>query len=609
MADNKDKRFDDDDSPIGDSGDSGLGNLPPLSDFDSNSGLDSDGGLPPLGSFESETADDDDGGSRGLPPIGDIQVETPQPIGGGFAIPPKGFDSNVRDTFSSGAPALDTPGIDTPTHDTPSGRFGDPGSGFQDLAADSDFSPETPEIGPGPDSNVDTPMFDSAFGAGSRSGFGMGGDTPAPTQAMETPLFGESPLGGGGDGGFDVGAFGGDFSTGSGADQFGLGGGGGKSDFNVGTPAPDFSPDTEAKMGVEKPKKSKGGKGGGSPLAGVLVGVAALIAGIIGGPYIAPYLTFLPNPTMAENARLTADNESLKRQNAELSKVKSDVPLDISPQELEKLVADVAAAKADLNAVESQLTEKDTALKGLQGQYDTVQADLDTLNTEFADAEATYEELQQQTAITEARQKGLLAEVDRLTRHVGELDDANQRRAATKDALAASVERLYIQVREAMPLTPDKYAHTKRIQAVEALKDQVANAKWVTPALQDAYTDVYLNELEISRAKEYFFAKLMVTDPLGVKSAKWAECVMNGNWSVDYRTFDGKNIGTFQNVSQDVTPNWSFVEGLEPRLQKEIEERVFASRVDGWAEKIALLVEREASLKEHTDFQAAFSSL
>ena len=36
------------------SGDSGLGNLPPLSDFDSQSGLESDGGLPPLGSFDSD---------------------------------------------------------------------------------------------------------------------------------------------------------------------------------------------------------------------------------------------------------------------------------------------------------------------------------------------------------------------------------------------------------------------------------------------------------------------------------------------------------------------------------------------------------------------------
>jgi hypothetical protein len=323
MADNKDKRFDDDDSPIGDSGDSGLGNLPPLSDFDSHSGLDSDGGLPPLGSFESETSDED-GGSRGLPPIGDIQVETPQPIGGGFAIPPKGFDSNVRDTFSSGAPALDTPGIDTPTHDTPSGRFGDPGTGFQDLAADSDFSPETPEIGPGPDSNVDTPMFDSAFGAGSRGGFGMSsGDTPAPTQAMETPLFGDSPMGG--DGGFDAGAFGGDFSTGSGADQFGRGGARGGSDFNMGTPAPDFSPDTEAKMGVDKPKKSKGGKGGGSPIVGVLVGVAALVAGILASPYVAPFLTFLPNPIMAE---LTEAKTTIASQESQLKKYprESDAP-------------------------------------------------------------------------------------------------------------------------------------------------------------------------------------------------------------------------------------------------------------------------------------------
>ena len=123
------------------SSDSGLGNLPPLSDFDSKPGVASDSGLPPLSDFDTGTSD-----HGGLPPISDIDIQTPEPTGGYVRPAPPGFDSGKKppaeEKFSST-------------------------TGFQDLAADSDFSPETPEIGPGPgpDVNVDTPMFDSAFGA------------------------------------------------------------------------------------------------------------------------------------------------------------------------------------------------------------------------------------------------------------------------------------------------------------------------------------------------------------------------------------------------------------------------------------------------------------
>ena len=200
MADDKKK----DNKPQDFSSDSGLGNLPPLSDFDSQSGISSDSGLPPLSSFDSDISrTPSDAG--GLPPISDIEIQTPMPTGGNVRPSPPGFGA-PKDTFSSGGLASS-------------------GGGFQDLAADSDFSPETPEIGPGPDSNVDTPMFDSAFGGGS-GGFSAAVDTPAPTQAMETPMFGASgplPSGGGG-GGFGGGDFGGFGGGGAGGGSFGGGG-------------------------------------------------------------------------------------------------------------------------------------------------------------------------------------------------------------------------------------------------------------------------------------------------------------------------------------------------------------------------------------------------
>src|SRR5690554_2539640 len=105
MADDKNK--DHEEKPSRDEEeDSTLGNLPPLSDFDSRGGFDSDGGLPPLRDTESGSG---------------------QQQGSGGDSASFGFAS---DSFSSG------------TSDQQSG-----GSGFQDFAADSDFSPETPSVG------------------------------------------------------------------------------------------------------------------------------------------------------------------------------------------------------------------------------------------------------------------------------------------------------------------------------------------------------------------------------------------------------------------------------------------------------------------------------
>ncbi|NLO33884.1 MAG: hypothetical protein GX117_11105, partial [Candidatus Hydrogenedentes bacterium] len=164
----------------------GLGNLPPLSDFDSQEGAsDADDLLPPLGDFESRDSSIVEGDSgdeiHSRPPVEDVLAS-----GAGFAD----FDGSKSE------------GVD----------FGLTSGGFQDLAADSDFSPETPDIGPGPDTTLDTPIFDSAFGS-SDSGL-IGGPAGAVTQAMETPMF----------------------------DDFG-----GGSDFDSPTgitPVPDFGPDT-----------------------------------------------------------------------------------------------------------------------------------------------------------------------------------------------------------------------------------------------------------------------------------------------------------------------------------------------------------------------------
>jgi hypothetical protein len=105
--------------------DSGMGNLPPLSDFDSSK-TDSDSeDLPPLDTPDSGM-DDDEGGISGLPPIVDIKVDTPavRPSDLDTPEPKKGSKGSKRDTATP--MGFDTPGdLESP----------DPsqGLGFQDF--------------------------------------------------------------------------------------------------------------------------------------------------------------------------------------------------------------------------------------------------------------------------------------------------------------------------------------------------------------------------------------------------------------------------------------------------------------------------------------------
>jgi predicted nucleic acid-binding Zn-ribbon protein len=489
------------------------------------------------------------------------------------------------------------------------------GTGFQDLAADSDFSPETPEIGPGPDSNVDTPMFDSAFGgggdmpSGDSGGFGSGMDTPAPTQAMETPMFGggQPPSGGAGGGsGFDAGGFGGGFDNAGGG---GMGGG-----FDTGTPPPDFGPDTDMQAGGMPPTGGDGGgkKGAG---AGVLagVGIAALIVGILLGPILAGMLP-LPaalNPQAAEISAKDQQIQSLNQQLSELRRVQNQGgPVDVSPEEVKRLQTEIVRLREEEGQLSSQVDTLNADVSERQRELDLITQDISEKNEDFLTAQEKFEELQNETAITQARQNGLVKEVERLTGFVGELEVANARRKATKDALEHNIDRLYIQVKESLPLTPEKYDHEDRLAKVESLRSQVAQQNWVTPELQQAYTNIYLEELAVSQASEYFFAKLAVADEYGNRSFKWAECLMQGNWGVLYRTLDGKNIGVYTDLSNgEGSVRWGYKEEMQKQAIREIEDRIVASRVDDWESKVAVLATKELAAQDGTSWQRSFESL
>ncbi|MBI4556852.1 MAG: hypothetical protein HY706_04650 [Candidatus Hydrogenedentes bacterium] len=576
-------QFDFSSDPGGKGGAEDLGNLPPLSEFESSSGSEFDSNLPPLGSISSDHGEESVGG---LPPISSISKETPMPTGGAIKPPPSKL-SSAKEAFET--PISDS-GLDTPEPK---------GTGFQDLMADSDFSPETPEIGPGPDSDLETPMFDSAFGAGAGD-FAETPDTSAPTQAMETPMFGAMPqakrAGRGAPGreevGFEPGAF-------------------------AGTPVPDFSPDTAAgkppAAPTPPPKAPKAAAGGGG-IMGLLSKVAmiviGIVVGIVAGGYVAKSVPFVPNPFRADLEKATND---LKQANDRIARMTATTTggttAQITPEQIDQMTAELEKLKKDVDDTNTQLSATKGQLDDAKNQLNMVLGDLDLKNQEYAKAQDDYDKLMNQTAVVRARQEGLTAEVASLENLVGTLEEANSRRMASKEALEHDIDRLSILVREGIPLTPEKYSRDKRLAAVATLKEEVAGATHASPELLDAYTSLYQAELDIAASREYFFARVPGTDRIGNQSQKWAECLMNGNWSVYYRTLDGKNVGIYRNVAPSGTPQYAFEENLPGVVQKQIEQEIIAARVPGYEQQVQVLAERELMTQEKTPLQRVFDSL
>jgi flagellar motility protein MotE (MotC chaperone) len=410
---------------------------------------------------------------------------------------------------------------------------------------------------------------------------------------------------GGGFGGFDAGggAVGGGFNMG--------GGGGGGIDFDAGTPAPDFSPDTRSPISGNDGKKGKGGGGGQSPAVVAGAAIAALLIGIVATSlFLNPYIPEMINPTLAAKNAAEKEVATAKQQVQSANAAKA-----AAEAKLAEMTA-VQTGGGDVD-VTKQLSETQAELERVSGELETKTADLQAIerdvlakNEEFLGAQQLFEDLKNETAITQARQKGLLAEIERLTTYVGELDDANARRIQTRDSLAHAVDRLVIQIQEGIPLTPEKYSHRDRVLAAQALRDQIEASNWVSPEIQEGYNKLYLRELELAQGNEYFFAKLRVTDEFGNKSSMWAECLMQGNWSVIYRTLDGKNIGEYTNLAPaGEQVRWGFREDLPQDVKAQLEQKVFASRVEGFEEKIAVIAAKQLATQEDTAFQEAFSSL
>jgi uncharacterized membrane-anchored protein YhcB (DUF1043 family) len=379
-----------------------------------------------------------------------------------------------------------------------------------------------------------------------------------------------------------------------------------------GTPPPDFSPDTGMEgmtpMGMEPVAVGAGKKKGGgtSPIIVLVAAVIALVIGIAVGPRV-PIGAL--NPAIQENAALQTQISSLRSEISTLKAAGASAQNPVNIGNVEEMQKEWAELNQKITDGEAQLASMDADIQDKQVALEQISQDVSKKNDEFIEIEKLYLSKKNQTAIIEARQNGLVAEVERLTGQVGQLEEANLRSLSVKDALVHNIDRLYIQVKEGNPLTPKKFAYADRVQAVEALRANAAEAQWATPELQEAYSSLYLKEMQIAAAQEYFFARLPLQDRYGIRGNKWAECVMKGNWAVYFRTLDGENIGIYTNIGTAEAPIWGFQDNLSPALQKEIEQEIMGNRADDWESMVSVLAERQLSAQEDTPFQSAFSSL
>ncbi|MCH7910998.1 MAG: hypothetical protein IIB38_15460, partial [Candidatus Hydrogenedentes bacterium] len=276
---------------------------------------------------------------------------------------------------------------------------------------------------------------------------------------------------------------------------------------------------------------------------------------------------------------------------------------------LQKLLAEIEESNTELNALLAEIASLDTKVRSSRENLATIENDIAEKSGEFVVAEEGLEDLINEMEITKARHDGLLSENTRLTSIVGKLEDATARQMASKDTLLHNLDLLIVQVEEGTPLTPEKYSYDRRVAKAVTLRAKVTGAKWVTPVLLNEYTDLYLDELQISASREYFFAKIPMHDALGTERMRWAECLMNGNWSVYFRTIDGKHVGSYENVSGTQPPQYAFREDLPQSVRTEIEAQIIAARIEGYEEKIAVLNQKQAVFESKSGFQTRYDSL
>lgn len=248
-------------------------------------------------------------------------------------------------------------------------------------------------------------------------------------------------------------------------------------------------------------------------------------------------------------------------------------------------------------------------MQAKNNELELVSGSLEQKTQEYQQAEKEYNDLTQKNEIERARSEGLATEVARLQGQVGTLEQAVTRANNLKDGLTGDVNRLEVAVSEGIALTPDKYSHEKRLAEVQQLKADLAKSPVVTPELMNRYTSLYQKELAIGNAREYFFARIPVRDRYGVVSQQWAEAVMNGNWSVYFRTLDGRQIGIYEKVVGSDPPHYEFRQFLPSSTEKQVEQEIIAARTPGYEEKINTLAQREVTMQGKTGVQRVFDSL
>jgi hypothetical protein len=106
--------------------------------------------------------------------------------------------------------------------------------------------------------------------------------------------------------------------------------------------------------------------------------------------------------------------------------------IKVNPEEREEASRRHRHRQEELNTAQassrqpprSSATPRPTSIRSTKTSQDK--------NAEYVTAQEQLEEISNQTAIVQARQTGLVAEVERLTNQVGQLEEANIRSLASK---------------------------------------------------------------------------------------------------------------------------------------------------------------------------------
>lgn len=342
--------------------------------------------------------------------------------------------------------------------------------------------------------------------------------------------------------------------------------------------------------GGEQPgvPKKKGGIGGlltGKPLiliVGIVIGAGILFALVnynivnIGGAVDPKAPSFAVGP------------EQLKQERDRFRDQLNEYTDAVGSIEEAKAKASELGERQQADGTIETIRQQVRDMEEKQQKYDELEAYLDDINDAITTANSDLVRTNSELEIVSARSEGLKGDVRKLEVLVGNLEDANNRRVAVKEALESSLSLLLVRIKESSPLTPPEYKKDKRVSRAQSLQHKLAGTNWAYPELISDFTDLFLEEIKLNSQHHYFMAKLPL-ELRGEFSEEWCECLSLGTWAVYFQTLDRRNVGVFLNMGKDGKQRYEFVTTLNREEAAQVRGEIARLRPDNFSEQVVEL--------------------